>query len=164
MTWLNAQHVKALSPEKAHELFLKFYPDTVIKGFDAKKLSGYIQGKVEKLGDLPAMTSFLTGFDENYSTELFVNKKNKTTLESCKETLTDLHGLLSGVDAWEFNPLLNGVMGYSAQKPLKLGAVMWPLRIALSGMTVTPTGAIEIAELLGRDEALRRIALAINRL
>jgi len=56
------------------------------------------------------------------------------------------------------------VKGYAEAKGAKLGPVMWPMRIALSGQAVTPTGAIEIAELLGKEESLRRIALAINRL
>ncbi len=164
LTWLNAQHVKALPPEKAHELFLKFYPESVTKGFDAKKLSGYIQGKVEKLGDLPAMTSFLTAFDANYSTELFVHAKNKTTKEGSKAVLADLQAALAALPAWEYAAIMAAVKGYTEAKGAKLGAVMWPLRIALSGMTVTPTGAIEIAELLGKEEALRRLTHAISRL
>jgi len=164
LTWLNAQHIKALPPEKAHELFLKFYPEAVTKDFDARKLSGYIQGKVEKLGDLPAMTSFLASFDANYSTELFVHAKNKTTKESCKAVLTDLQGILSGLSAWEYLPILDSVKAYAEAKGAKLGPVMWPLRIAISGQAVTPTGAVEIAELLGKPETLRRISLAISRL
>ena len=164
MTWLNAQHVKALPPEKAHELFLKFYPEAVTKGFDAKKLSGYIQGKVEKLGDLPAMTSFLTAFDADYSTELFVHAKNKTTKEGSKAVLADLQAALAALPAWEYAAIMAAVKGYTEARGAKLGAIMWPLRIALSGMTVTPTGAIEIAELLGREEALRRLSRAVTRL
>ncbi|MDA8243796.1 MAG: glutamate--tRNA ligase [Elusimicrobia bacterium] len=164
LTWLNAQHVKALPPERAHELFLKFYPEAVTKGFDAKKLSGYIQGKVEKLGDLPAMTSFLTAFDANYSLEQFVHAKNKTTKEGSKAVLADLQAALAALPAWEYAAIMAAVKGYTEARGAKLGAIMWPLRIALSGMTVTPTGAIEIAELLGREEALRRLAHAVNRL
>jgi glutamyl-tRNA synthetase len=156
--------VKALPPEKAHELFLKFYPEAVTKGFDAKKLSGYIQGKVEKLADLPAMTSFLTAFDAGYSTELFVHVKNKTTKEGSKAVLADLQAALSCLPSWDYASIMAAVKGYTEAKGAKLGAIMWPLRIALSGMTVTPTGAIEIAELLGREEALRRLNHAVSRL
>lgn len=164
LTWLNAQHVKALLPEKAHELFLRFYPDAVKKSFDARKLSAYIQGKVEKLGDLPAMTSFLTAFDANYSTELFVHVKNKTTLDGSKTALTDLKGILGGLAAWDNASILAAVRAYAESKGAKLGPVMWPLRIALSGMAVTPMGAPEIAELLGKEESLRRISSAVSRL
>lgn len=164
LTWLNAQHVKALPPERAHELFLKFYPEAVTKKLDARKLSGYIQGKVEKLGDLPQMTAFLTAMDEKYPTELFVHAKNKTTLEGSKAALADLQGVLCGLAAWDAASILAAVKGYAESKGAKLGPVMWPLRIALSGQAVTPVGAPEIAELLGRDESLRRISLAVSRL
>ncbi|MGE3551027.1 MAG: glutamate--tRNA ligase, partial [Geobacter sp.] len=164
LAWLNAQHVKALPPEKAHELFLKFYPEAVVKGFDAAKLTGYIQGKVEKLADLPAMTAFLAGLDEKYSTELFVHAKNKTTLDSSKATLADLQSVLNALPAWDYASILAAVKGYAEAKAAKLGPVMWPLRIAISGQAVTPTGAVEIAELLGKPETLRRVSLAIAKL
>lgn len=164
MAWLNGQHIKALPPEKAHGEFLKFYPEELKSRFDVKRLSVLIQGKVERMADIPAMTAFLPRLDEAYSTELFVNKKNKTTLESCKATLADLRGVLAGIAAWGYQPVYEAVSGYAAAKGLKIGPVMWPLRIAMSGQAVTPTGAVEIAELLGKDETLRRVDLAIGRL
>ena len=164
LAWLNGLHIKALKPEAAHELFLKFYPEKILKGFDTGRLSGLIQGKVEKPCDIPAMVAFLAELDEKYPAELFINKKNKTTLESCKATLADLQGILSGLPAWEYQPVYDAVNSYAAAKASKIGPIMWPLRIALSGQAVTPTGSVEIAELLGKEESLRRIAVAIGRL
>jgi len=164
LSWLNGQHIKALKPEQAHELFVKSYPEKILKGFDVKKLTGLIQGKVEKLSDIPAMVSFLAELDEKYSTELFINKKNKTTLEGSRAVLTDLHAILSGLAYWEYAAILPAVSAYAEAKASKIGPIMWPLRIAISGQAVTPTGAVEIAELLGKSETLRRIALAIGRL
>ncbi|HCC47116.1 MAG TPA: glutamate--tRNA ligase [Elusimicrobia bacterium] len=164
LAWLNAQHVKALPPAKAHELFLKFYPEAVVKGFDAVKLTGYIQGKVEKLADIPAMVVFLAKLEEQYSAELFVHAKNKTTLESSKATLAELQGILTALPAWDYASILAAVKGYAEAKGAKLGPVMWPLRIAISGQAVTPTGAVEIAELLGQPETLRRLSVAIAKL
>ena len=40
---------------------------------------------------------------------------------------------------------------------------MWPVRIAVSGKTVTPGGAIEILEILGKEESLERIKNAIKK-
>ncbi|OGR42381.1 MAG: glutamate--tRNA ligase [Elusimicrobia bacterium GWA2_61_42] len=164
LSWLNAQHVKALTPEAAHKLFLKFYPEKIVKEFDAVKLTGFIQGKVEKLSDLPAMTAFLAQLDEQYSTELFVHAKNKTTLEGSKAVLKDLEGILNALPSWEYAFILAAVKAYADAKGAKLGPVMWPLRIAISGQAVTPTGAVEIAELLGKPETLRRITVAIGKL
>jgi glutamyl-tRNA synthetase len=164
LSWLNGQHIKKLSPEAAHELFLKFYPEVVAKAPHAARLSALIQGKVEKPCDIPAMIGFLLQLDENFSAELFVHQKNKTTKESCKATLGDLQGRLAALPAWDYASIYAAVSGYATEKALKIGPVMWPLRIALSGLAVTPTGAVEIAELLGKEESLRRIALAIGRL
>ena len=50
------------------------------------------------------------------------------------------------------------------EKELKNGTVMWPVRIAAAGKTVTPGGAIEILEILGRDETLRRMELGMEKL
>ncbi|KAF0127495.1 MAG: glutamyl-tRNA synthetase [Elusimicrobia bacterium] len=164
LAWLNGQHIKALPPEKAHELFARFYPAELAGRTDLAKLSAHIQGKVEKPSDIPQMTAFLSKLDEGYSAELFVNKKNKTTPENCLAALGDLKALLAGLPAWDFASIYAAVLGYAGEKGLKLGAVMWPLRIALSGLTVTPTGAIEIAELLGRGESDRRLGLAMEKL
>ena len=164
LAWLNGQHIKALKPEAAHELFLKFYPEKIVKDFNTVRLSGLIQGKVEKPCDIPVMAAFLLALDENYSMELFVNKKNKTTLESCKAALADLQAILAVLAAWNHDSIYPAVSAYAEAKASKIGPVMWPLRIALSGLAVTPTGAIEIAELLGKEESLRRISLAIARL
>ena len=164
LAWLNGQHVKALQPERAHELFLKFYPEKILKGLDAKKLTGYIQGKVEKLSDIPAMVAFLAELDGKYSAELFVHAKNKTTLEGSRAVLKELETILGALPCWEYAAVLGAVKAYAEAKGAKLGPVMWPLRIAISGQAVTPTGAIEIAELLGKPETLRRITAAIEKL
>ncbi|HOI42059.1 MAG TPA: glutamate--tRNA ligase [Elusimicrobiales bacterium] len=163
LAWLNGQHIKALPAEKAHGLFARFYPPE-LSGVDLNRLSAHIQGKVEKPCDIPAMVSFLARLEGTYSPELFVNKKNKTTKESCLSTLGDLRSLLSGLPSWNYQVILAALTAYGGEKGLKTGAVMWPLRIALSGRAVTPTGAVEIAELLGREEVLRRLDLGMDKL
>ena len=47
---------------------------------------------------------------------------------------------------------------------LKNGQVLFPLRLAISGKQFTPGGAIEIAEILGKKETLRRLDLSIAQL
>ena len=41
---------------------------------------------------------------------------------------------------------------------------MWPIRTALSGKQMTPAGATEIMEVIGKEESLRRIRQAIEKL
>ncbi len=110
------------------------------------------------------MTAFLAALDEKYSPELFVHAKNKTTLETSKAALIDLQAILNGLPGWDYAGILAAVKAYAEAKGAKLGPVMWPLRIAISGQAVTPTGAVEIAELLGKPETLRRLSVALAKL
>ena len=164
LLWLNSQHIKAKKVEEIHESFLKFYPDRIVNGFDIKKITALIHGRVEKMSDIPQMVSFLMELDEKYSPELFINKKNKTTIEWSLAVLKDLESILSVVVTWDYNGIYGAVNSYAESKGSKIGAIMWPLRIAISGLAVTPGGAIEIAELLGKPESIRRILLAIRKL
>ena len=51
-----------------------------------------------------------------------------------------------------------------AEKGYKNGYVLWPVRIAVSGKSVTPAGATEILEILGKEESLSRIRRSIEKL
>ena len=53
---------------------------------------------------------------------------------------------------------------YAKDKEKKVGFVMWPIRVALSGKQMTPGGATELMEVLGKEESLARIQTAIDRL
>ena len=52
----------------------------------------------------------------------------------------------------------------AVRQGVKLGTILWPLRIALSGRAVTPGGAVELCCVLGRAESLRRICQGIAQL
>ena len=53
---------------------------------------------------------------------------------------------------------------YVEEKGVKNGYVMWPVRTALSGKQMTPGGATELMEVLGKEESVRRIRDGISRL
>ena len=50
------------------------------------------------------------------------------------------------------------------KKGFKTGYVMWPIRTAVSGKQSTPGGATEIMEILGKEESIKRIHAAIEKL
>lgn len=47
---------------------------------------------------------------------------------------------------------------------LKNGQILYPVRIALSGRETTPGGATELAVILGKEETLKRISEALQKL
>jgi glutamyl-tRNA synthetase len=70
--------------------------------------------------------------------------------------LRDLRPLLADVGDWSAHSLENVVSGYCESTSVGLGKVAQPLRVAVSGGTVSPP-IFESLELLGRNRTLRRI-------
>jgi glutamyl-tRNA synthetase len=100
-----------------------------------------------------------------YEKELFLNKKNKIAdFEIVKTVLTEAKTILSDVESFDNDTLFASLMPIAEKLQIKTGTLMWCVRIAVSGMTATPGGATEIMEVIGKEEALKRIDLALNKL
>ena len=95
---------------------------------------------------------------------LFVNKKSKTTLENVPAILKAVCDELEALPAWEAEAIKECLVNLAVKLELKNGTVMWPARIAAAGKTVTPGGAVEILDILGREESLRRLLLGLDKL
>ena len=127
-----------------------------------EKTASLLQSRIGKMSEIPEKTAFLHELPD-YSTELFINKKNKSTLETSAAILKKAANTLSTVDDWSEEVLLDTVTGMASEAGLKIGPFTWPIRIALSGLLVTPGGAIDLLYILGKEESLRRITKAIEK-
>jgi glutamyl-tRNA synthetase len=162
LRWLNAEHIRSLSPEAFHQIALPFYPEG-LKGFDLAKISQLIQIRTEILTDIPGLVGFLAELPE-YSAELFENQKSKSTLESSRVVLEKTLPLLEKLENWSNEGLFEVLKAFAQEQGFKVGTVMWPIRAALSGQETSPGGATELAALLGKEESLRRIKLGLSKL
>ena len=162
LRWLNAEHIRSLSPEAFHQIALPFYPEG-LKGFDLAKISQLIQIRTEILTDIPRLVGFLAELPE-YSAELFENQKSKSTLESSRVVLEKTLPLLEKLENWSNEGLFEVLKAFAQEQGFKVGTVMWPIRAALSGQETSPGGATELAALLGKEESLRRIKLGLSKL
>lgn len=162
LTWMNGEHIRRLDPQDFHQLALAWYPQA-LKAFDLKKISGLIQVRTQKLSDIPAMTAFLMELPV-YEPQLFVNEKAKSSLESSREILLQTIPLLEGLQEWTNETIYACLKRFAADHALKVGTVMWPIRTACSGLEATPGGATELADLLGKEESLRRLRLGLAKL
>ena len=162
LRWLNAEHIRSLSPEAFHQIALPFYPKG-LKGFDLAKISQLIQIRTEILTDIPRLVGFLAELPE-YSAELFENQKSKSTLESSRVVLEKTLPLLEKLENWSNEGLFEVLKAFAQEQGFKVGTVMWPIRAALSGQETSPGGATELAALLGKEESLRRIKLGLSKL
>lgn len=164
LNWFNAEYIRKLSPEKFLELATPWLSKALDpEKFDFKRLCELLQGRTEVLNQLPGMVAFLAELPE-FSAELYVNKKQKSTPESAKAALTAAVPLLEGIEAWTEDQLHDRVMEAIPGLNMKNGQFLWPLRIAISGQASTPGGAFEIAYLLGREETMRRLKDSLGKL
>ncbi|MBQ6374951.1 MAG: glutamate--tRNA ligase [Clostridia bacterium] len=162
LNWFNAEYVRKLSPERYLELATPWLSKVLDSGrFDFKRLCELLQGRTEVFCQLPDMVRFLAD-QPAFPADYYVNKKQKSTLESAKRALDALLPLLEGIGDWTEIELHDRVMAAIPELGMKNGQVLWPMRIAISGQQSTPGGAFEIAYLLGRDETLRRLRRAIE--
>ena len=123
-----------------------------------------LRTRISKLSDINEKMSFFIALPD-YDKELFLNKKNKITEFNTPITvLTRANEILEGVTSFDNDTLFASLTPLSEELGLKTGAIMWCIRIAVSGMSATPGGATEIMEVIGKDEAISRIKTALQKL
>ena len=164
LDWVNGKHISMMDPAVFRTLALPFsgMEGTALES-KWEKTASLLQSRIGKMSEIPEKTAFLHELPD-YSTELFINKKNKSTLETSAAILKKAADTLSTVDNWSEEVLLDTVTGMASEAGLKIGPFTWPIRIALSGLLVTPGGAIDLLYILGKEESLRRISKAIEKI
>lgn len=164
LEWFNGEYIKAMSVEDfaavSEPYFKKALGD---KPLDRVKLASILQQRTTRLTDIPEKISFFALLPE-YDKELFVNKKSKTTLENVPGLLKAGVEALEALPSWDHDSIHDCLIGLAEKLGVKNGTAMWPVRIAASGMTVTPGGAVEILDILGRKEALSRLHKGLEKL
>ncbi len=164
LTWLNGEYLRAMSPEAFTSLampgYRQVFPQTEL---DWALLSSILQPRVTKLNQIPDMIGFFKELPA-YSAELFINKKSKTNLENSAVMLEAAIPVLEQLDTWTVECIHDALLALPEQLGVKNGTLLWPVRIAAAGMTVTPGGAIEILAILGKEEALRRLRAGLAKL
>lgn len=156
LRWMNGEYFKAMAPEEFYRRGEKYLKEYVTKPLDLKKIAEMVRTRVETFLDIRDMVDFFNELPA-YETELFVNKKSKSSLESSREILGEVLPKLEAVESWNNDALFELLKAYGEEKGYKTGLVMWPLRIALSGKLMTPAGATEIMDVLGKEESLLRL-------
>ena len=164
LEWFNGEYIKAMSDEKFIELCTPYFKQALGDAdLDYAKIAAILKQRTTKLTDIPEKIDFFAALPE-YEKELFINKKSKTNLENAPVMLKAVYDELSALPSWDSDSIHDALIALAQKLEVKNGTVMWPARIAVAGKTVTPGGAIEILDILGREESLRRIALGLEKL
>lgn len=162
LTWMNGCYIRALTPEKFHQLAMPYYQD-MSEEVNLEALSHTLQPRVETFGQIAEQTDFIRALPD-YSLDLYVNKKMKTDVAVAKSVMPEIREVLAVQQDWSNDALFASLKALAEKLGVKNGQVLYPARIALSGKETTPGGATEIAVILGQKETLRRIDSAIAKL
>lgn len=164
LTWLNSEYIKNMNPEAFYALVESRLKQAISKEtLDLKKIAVLLQTRLETLNDIPRMVDFFDTLPE-YSTELYIHKKMKTTEEIALSSLKAVLPVLENLSDWNETTLHDTLMALVQTLGIKNGQLLWPVRTALSGEPTSPGGAMELAAILGKEESLKRIKIGIEKL
>lgn len=169
LRWMNGEYIKAMDFDKFYEMAEPYLKKVLTKDFDLKKIANMVKTRIEVFPDIADHVDFFQELPE-YDVAMYTHKKMKTDSASSLEVLKDVLPLLEAQEDYSNDSLYQMLLKYAEEKgartgqTIKTGYVMWPLRTALSGKQMTPAGATEIMEVLGKEEVLERIRKGIEKL
>ncbi|MDP2808317.1 MAG: glutamate--tRNA ligase [bacterium] len=164
LKWMNGEYIRKMTPEIFYQAALPWLQQAVKRpGADLHKLAGLMQQRTVALSDIPARVDFIDVLPE-YAKEMFINKKAKTDLVNSLEYLKTCQAELEKLDKFDHETIKQALYAVVESRGIKANTFLTPLRIALSGREVTPGGATELAEILGKEETLQRIKKGIEKL
>ena len=163
LKWMNGEYIKAMDFDKFYERALPYLQETIHRDVDLKKIAEMVKTRIEVFPDIPALVDFFEAVPE-YDADMYCHKKMKTTKESSLEVLKEILPKLEAQEDYSNDALYQLLVDFVAEKGCKNGYVMWPVRTAVSGKQMTPAGATEIMEVLGKEESIARIQASIEKL
>ncbi|MCM1065868.1 MAG: glutamate--tRNA ligase [Eubacterium sp.] len=163
LRWMNGEYIKAMDFDRFYEMAEPYLKEVLKKDFDLRKIANMVKTRIEVFPDIAEHVDFFEELPE-YDVAMYTHKKMKTDRASSLEVLKEVLPILEEQSDYSNDGLYQRLLQYVEEKGCKNGYVMWPIRTAVSGKQMTPAGATEIMEVLGREESLRRIRKGIEKL
>ena len=161
LKWMNGEYIKAMDDDAFYEMAEPYLKQALTRELDLKKIAAMVKTRIEVFPDIPELVDFLEELPA-YDTVMYEHKKMKTNKETSLEVLKELLPILEAQEDYSNDALYQLLLGFVEKKGCKNGYVLWPIRTAVSGKQMTPAGATEIMELLGKEESLNRIRKGIE--
>lgn len=123
------------------------------------KLAELVQTRVVTLSEVPAMVDFIFLVDPVIDEDAWTKTMGS---DFAGRVLGDYAHTLATCE-WNHDALKGALESWTEANELKLGKTQAPIRVAITGRTVGPP-LFESIEVLGRDESIRRLQMAITRI
>lgn len=163
LSWMNGEYLKKMDEEAFFKLAKPYIDKVITKPLDIRKIANMVKTRIEVL---PQIADHIDFFEElpQYDISMYTHKKMKTDSENSLELLKEVLPILEATDDYSNDNLFGILSAFGKEHEYKTGFIMWPIRTALSGKQMTPAGATEIMEILGKDESIKRIKIGIDKL
>lgn len=161
LKWMNGEYIKAMDFDSYFEMAEPYIRKVITRDYDIRKIAEMVKTRIEIFPDIENLIDFFEELPE-YDTAMYTHKKMKTTEESSLEVLTEILPVLEAQQDYSNDALYQTLCDFVAEKGCKNGYVLWPVRTAVSGKQMTPAGATEIMEIIGKEESLKRIRTGIT--
>ena len=163
LKWMNGEYIKKMDFDEYYERALPYIEKTVTRDIDKKKLAEICKTRIEVFPDICGLIDFLEELPE-YDVEMYTHKKMKTNAETSLSVLKELLPVLEAQEDYSNDALYRLLTEQVEKMGVKNGYVLWPVRTAVSGKQMTPAGATEIMELLGKEESVTHIKKGVEKL
>ena len=163
LRWMNGEYMKAMDFDKFYDMALPYIQKTITMDIDLKKIAAMVKTRIEVFPDIPDLIDFFQEVPE-YDVSMYTHKKMKTNPELSLEVLEKIIPVLENQEDYSNDALYELLCGFAKENGYKNGQILWPIRTALSGKQMTPAGATEILEVLGKEESLKRLQAAVEKL
>lgn len=161
---INGEYIRKMDLDHFEEMARPYIRQTCKReDVDTKLIAKVLHSRTELFTDIPEQVDFIDVLPD-YDNALYTHKKMKTNEETSLEVLQWILPVLEQLEPWTEESIHEALFRLIAEKEVKNGFVLWPLRVAVSGKQFTPGGGIEICAILGKDEALKRIRKGIEQL
>ncbi len=163
LRWMNGEYIKAMDFDEYFDKVLPYIKEVITKDYDLRKIAALAKTRIEVFPDVKEHIDFFEEVPE-YDVMMYTHKKMKTDVHSSLLVLKELLPVFEELEDYSNDSIYATLVKYVEDKGCKNGYAMWPVRTAVSGKQMTPGGATEIMEILGKEESINRIKAAITKL
>ncbi len=161
LKWMNSEYMKAMDFDRFYGMAEPYIRKVIQKDLDLRKIAAMVKTRIEVFPDIENHIDFFEELPE-YDCSMYFNKKMKTDSQTSLSLLQEILPILEAQEDYSNDALYAALSAFVSEKGYKTGYVMWPIRTAVSGKQMTPAGATEIMEVLGKEESLNRIRKGIE--
>lgn len=161
LKWMNSEYMKAMDFDRFYGMAEPYIRKVIKKDLDLRKIAAMVKTRIEVFPDIENHIDFFEELPE-YDCSMYFNKKMKTDSQTSLALLQEILPILEAQEDYSNDALYAALSAFVSEKGYKTGYVMWPIRTAVSGKQMTPAGATEIMEVLGKEESLHRIRKGIE--